>query len=191
MSEPKDGICTGSIVHAGRRELLRLGLLTTAWLAAAPVFANRQPVLERELRLSNTHTGERVSAVYWANGEYLESELDTINSVLRDHRSGDVHTIDTGLLDLLFVLNSLLDSRKPFQVISGYRSPATNAALRASSSGVARNSYHIQGKAIDIRLPGCELDDLHRAALSLAAGGVGYYPGSDFIHVDVGPVRSW
>jgi len=117
--------------------------------------------------------------------------LRDINTVLRDHRSGDVYPIDTDLLDLLFALQATVGSRKAYEVISGYRSPATNASLRNTSSGVAKRSYHMQGKAIDIRLPGCDLEQLHTAALSIKAGGVGYYPGSDFIHVDVGPLRSW
>jgi uncharacterized protein YcbK (DUF882 family) len=174
-----------------RRDFLRLGAVTTAALLACPVLAGTGTPAERVLRLHNTHTGENLAAPYWADGSYIASELQDINSVLRDHRTGDIYPIDTDLLDLLFVLQSKAGSRKAYEVISGYRSPATNASLRSSSSGVAKHSYHMLGKAIDIRLPGCELKHLHTAALSIGAGGVGYYPGSDFIHVDVGPQRSW
>jgi uncharacterized protein YcbK (DUF882 family) len=111
--------------------------------------------------------------------------------ILRDHRTGDVHDMDQGLLDLLYLLQTRVESRQTFQIISGYRSPKTNAMLSGKSKGVAKRSYHMQGKAIDIRLNGCDLKQLHKAALSLKAGGVGYYPSSDFIHVDVGRVRRW
>jgi uncharacterized protein YcbK (DUF882 family) len=145
----------------------------------------------RALSLYNTHTSEDVSTVYWAEGDYVHSGLQDINTLLRDHRSGEIHPIDTDLLDLLYVLQQQVGSHKAYQIISGYRSPQTNATLRNKSSGVAKRSYHMQGKAIDVRLPGCDLKQLHRAALDIKAGGVGYYPGSDFIHVDVGPRRSW
>ena len=175
----------------GRREFLRLGAFTAATLLAAPAFAGTNPARERLLRFENTHTGETVSTVYWADGGYLDDGLYEINGVLRDHRTDETHPIDTALLDMLFLLQSRTDSRQAYQVISGYRSPATNQALSKKSSGVAKRSYHMQGKAIDIRLPGCDLKNLQQAALDLKAGGVGYYPGSGFIHVDVGPTRRW
>src|SRR5690606_22191472 len=117
--------------------------------------------------------------------------LDAVNEVLRDHRTGEVHAIDPQLLDLLSGLAGKLEARPRFQVISGYRSPASNAKLHAKSSGVATRSLHMQGKAIDIRMGGVELANLRRAALGLRAGGVGYYPSSDFVHVDTGRVRQW
>jgi uncharacterized protein YcbK (DUF882 family) len=110
---------------------------------------------------------------------------------LRDHRADEVENIDTDLLDLLFALRKTLETREPFHVISGYRSAKTNATLRAAGSGVAPNSLHRLGKAIDIRTPGRELRVLHEAAVALKGGGVGYYPKSDFVHVDVGRVRYW
>jgi uncharacterized protein YcbK (DUF882 family) len=117
--------------------------------------------------------------------------VEEINFILRDHRTGDIHSMDEQLVDLLYVLQSQTGSQGAFHIISGYRSPATNSMLNKRSSGVAKRSYHMQGKAIDVCLPGCDLKNLHAAALSLKAGGVGYYPGSGFIHVDVGPVRRW
>ncbi len=191
MYESKDPARRALLANIKRRDFLRIGALTTAALLAPRAFAGSKPAHERRLSLQNTHTGENLSATYWAEGDYLDSELQDINTLLRDHRSGDIHPIDTELLDLLYVLQSTVGSRRAYQVISGYRSPKTNATLRNKSSGVAKRSYHMQGKAIDIRLPGCDLKQLHTAALSLKAGGVGYYPGSDFIHVDVGPQRSW
>jgi uncharacterized protein YcbK (DUF882 family) len=146
---------------------------------------------ERNLSFYNTHTGEELSATYWVEGEYQQSELKAIDYILRDFRTGDVIEIDNALLDLLNVLQHKMGSKQPFQIISGYRSPQTNTALRKKSNGVARKSMHMEGKAIDIRLPGCDLSDLRKAALDLQAGGVGYYPASEFIHVDTGPVRHW
>jgi uncharacterized protein YcbK (DUF882 family) len=175
-----------------RRDCLRLGVASAASLLSLPALAKvARPGQERSLSLHNTHTGEDVSTVYWAAGDYIHSSLQDINTLLRDHRSGEIFPMDTDLLDLLYVLQQQVGSRKAYQIISGYRSPQTNAALRSKSGGVAKRSYHMKGKAIDIRLPGCDLKQLHRAALDIKAGGVGYYPESGFIHVDVGPLRSW
>lgn len=146
---------------------------------------------ERKLSFLNLHTGERLSTTYWADGQYQPEELAAINHILRDHRTGDVTEMDTALLELLNMLHNDMDSRRPFHIISGYRSPKTNAELRKTSSGVAKKSMHMQGRAIDIRLPGCRLSSLHKAALECQAGGVGYYPKSNFIHVDTGDVRHW
>jgi uncharacterized protein YcbK (DUF882 family) len=129
--------------------------------------------------------------VYWQKGEYLPSSLAEIQRVLRDHRTGDEHEIHSELLDLLCDLRLRLDTREPFQIISGFRSPATNAMLHAKSDGVATRSLHLDGKAVDIRIPGRALSLLRKTALSMKAGGVGYYPGSNFVHVDIGRVRSW
>lgn len=157
-------------------------------MAAGPVLAARP---ERRLTLHNLHTNERVSIAYWSDGRYQPSALREINQVLRDHRRDEVHPIDPRLLDLLHRLGVATSARSPFEIISGYRSPATNASLRAKSTGVAKRSYHMRGKAVDIRLPCCDLDRLHRQALQLRGGGVGLYRRSKFIHVDVGPVRQW
>ncbi len=182
---------TGSAGAISRRDFLRLGAGAAAGLLSPVALASLGDRPERSLAFYNTHTGESLEAVYWAAGNYLEEGLQQINTILRDHRADETWPMDRNLLDLLTALQGEVDCRNPFHVISGYRSPATNARLRGKSSGVARRSYHMQGKAIDIRLPGCDLADLHRAALSLKAGGVGRYAASDFIHVDVGPVRSW
>jgi uncharacterized protein YcbK (DUF882 family) len=152
------------------------------------------PVVEfRELALHNLHTDEKLKAVYWENGTYVPDALQAVNKVLRDHRSGEVHAIDRGLLDLLDTLSAKVEARSPFQVISGYRSSTSNAKLRGASKGkqVAENSLHVKGQAIDICIEGCDLQYLNKAALSMAQGGVGYYPVSKFVHVDVGRVRSW
>jgi len=147
--------------------------------------------VERSLHFYNTHTDEKIKAVYWSEGAYVPEALEDINHILRDHRTGEIKEIDTSLLDLLFTLQDKLESDDTYHIISGYRSQETNAFLRMTSKGIAKNSMHSDGKAIDIRLPGYELKTVRRAALDLQMGGVGYYPGSDFVHVDVGRVRYW
>jgi len=173
-----------------RRKFLKLGMLAAA--LPLPAFASRGPsVAERRLSFDNLHTGEKLDLPYWIEGDYVPETLAEINHVLRDHRTGQVAAIDTGLLDLLHRVNAALGTSQPFQVISGYRSPASNQMLSSNSSGVAKRSLHMEGKAIDIRLPGIQLADLHRTGLMLRSGGVGYYPGSNFVHLDVGRVRTW
>lgn len=177
----------------GRRRFLKTGVGACALLALpltiTQAYAKR--FAERKLDFLNLHTGERVQSVYWAEGQYIPDALQAIGNVLRDHRTGDIHAIDTNLLNMLHLMRSQLESSHEFQVISGYRSPATNGMLSAKSNGVAKRSLHMQGKAIDLRLPGHVLSDLRAAALSLNTGGVGFYPKSDFLHLDTGHARSW
>jgi len=178
----------------GRRSLLKLGLGAVGAGLAAPSLALAQATNGSDMRsvaLDNLHTGESLQAVYWEQGDYIPDVLDAVNEHLRDYRTGDIHPIDPRLLDLLDGVTALTGVSAPFQVISGYRSPATNAMLRERSEEVAKKSFHMSGMAIDIRLPGVELGHLHAAALGLGRGGVGYYPESNFVHMDVGPVRAW
>lgn len=144
----------------------------------------------RTLRFIHTHTGERLALEYYRGG-YEPDALATLDHFLRDFRTGDVHPIDERLLDLLHDLAGLTGTGRPFQVISGYRSPATNAMLRQHSEGVAAGSLHMKGQAIDIRLADVRLPALRDAALAMGRGGVGFYPTSDFVHVDTGRVRHW
>ena len=177
-----------------RRSFLAAGLAATAmYFLEHEAVASVSKVFPRERTLSfdNIHTGEKIKAVYWQRGIYVQEALSDINYILRDFRTGEIKDIDTGLLDLLFSLHKKLRSKVPFTIISGYRSPETNSLLNSLSSGVVKNSLHIEGKAIDVRLPGYELKTLRRAAADLRRGGVGYYPLSDFVHVDVGRIRSW
>jgi uncharacterized protein YcbK (DUF882 family) len=174
-----------------RRRLLQMGLATSAGLFVPNAFSATLSQPERTLSFKNLHTGEELTATYWAEGQYQAGEIKAINRVLRDHRTGDIYGMDSLLLETLNILHYKMEGKSPFHVISGYRSPKTNAMLSQKSNGVAKKSYHMQGKAIDIRLPGRELCDLHKMALSLKAGGVGYYSKSDFIHLDTGRVRSW
>ena len=173
---------------ATRREVLRLGLLGATLGPASPGQALPD---ERIIAFRNLHTGEFVEVVYWARGGFDADGLRRIAWVLRDHRTDEMHEIDRRLLDVLVALRTRLGTREPFDVISGYRSPATNTWLRRVTTGVARDSLHRLGQAIDVRLPDQPLPAVREAAESLRVGGVGYYPRSEFVHVDVGRVRRW
>ena len=149
---------------------------------------------DRSLSFFHTHTGERLTTEYCSAGDYVAGALGDVNQLLRDFRVNAVKPIDPKLLDLLFELNGRLGSDQPFHVISGYRTPETNALLQergGAHSGVATHSLHIDGKAIDIRVPGIKLEHLRDVAKSLQIGGVGFYPASNFVHVDTGRVRYW
>jgi uncharacterized protein YcbK (DUF882 family) len=178
-------------VLSPRRRLLLKGLGLTAAMAA-PALARAGVGPERELALDHTHTGEHIRLTYALGDSYLPEGLDRLNLFLRDHYSGDVGVIDPVLFDQLHRVRSLVGTSVAYQVISGYRSPATNQRLRQTrGGGVASRSLHMDGRAIDIRLPGVPLKELRDAALSLKAGGVGYYPGEQFVHLDTGRVRRW
>jgi uncharacterized protein YcbK (DUF882 family) len=174
----------------------RRGFLGAAVCAAAGVLLPKgalaaQPLSPRVLRFDHLHTGEKLAIEYWKGGAYEPEGLGAINHLMRDFRTGDVHPIDPSLLDLLHDLADGTGTRKPFEIISAYRSPKTNATLHSHSDGVASKSLHLKGKAIDIRLADVPLKELRRAALSSRRGGVGYYPESNFIHVDTGRLRVW
>jgi len=174
-----------------RRDFLKFSAGTLGLLAAPGAIAKVTSSSERVLRFYNLHTGESINATYWADGNYVPDQLTAIDRLLRDHRTNQITTMDRELYDLLFVLQQEIGRSGTYHIISGYRSPKTNAMLNKTSSGVAKRSLHMQGKAIDIRLPGTDLKELRQAALSLKAGGVGYYPRSNFIHVDTGRPRFW
>jgi uncharacterized protein YcbK (DUF882 family) len=173
-----------------RRAVLRLGFGVAVSLGASPAFARtvRSP---RTLAFDNVHTGERLEATYFERGAYLPDALVAIDKILRDHRTDETIEMDVRLLDLLCSLRATLGSRRRYEVFSAYRSPATNAALFEEGYGVAEHSFHVIGKAIDVRLPDRSVPALRRAAVQLRRGGVGYYPRSGFVHVDVGPLRRW
>jgi len=176
-----------------RRDFLKIG---TGFLATClvPAIGWSAPVPDstrRSLSFFNTHTSERIALCYFKDGAYCPDAMKRVNHILRDHRTGDLQVMDSQLLDLLYTINRHVGSDSAFHIISGYRSPKTNARLRKQSSGVAKFSYHMLGRAIDIRLPGYETRKLRQACLDLKLGGVGYYPQSDFVHVDTGAFRSW
>jgi uncharacterized protein YcbK (DUF882 family) len=156
-----------------------------------PRMASNSNVTHKTLALQNTTTGDSLNVTYFEKGRYLPDALHEINHLYRDHLTDEIHPVDTALLDQLHDLQATLGVKKPIHVICGYRSPFTNAHLRRNSRGVARNSLHMQGRAIDIRIAGVESRTIRDAALSMARGGVGYYPGSNFVHLDTGDFRTW
>ncbi len=184
---------------SSRRRLLKFGLLAAAsCLAPTLTWASRQSpsssalsAPERKLSFHNLHTGENLQTVYWQDDTYVPEALADIDHILRDHRTNDTVAIDLGLLNLLNALRQTLDTDQPFHIISGYRSPKTNAMLRRHNEGVDKKSLHMQGRAIDIRVPKRSTEVVRQAALALDKGGVGYYSRSDFVHVDTGYVRRW
>jgi uncharacterized protein YcbK (DUF882 family) len=146
----------------------------------------------RTLALDNINTGERLTVTYMEGGRYLPDALREINHIMRDRRTDDVAPIDPALLDLMCDIRAALETPLPLQLISGYRAPRTNATLRRQGDrAVARKSYHTRGMAADIAVEGCAVDRLRRVAVALGRGGVGDYPRSGFVHVDVGPPRTW
>ena len=174
--------------HFSRREIIKIGLCVAA-SAAVPRLA-WAGIPAKKLSFYNLHTAEELSLTYSENGKYIPSAMQELNHFLRDYRTGDVHAMDPALFDQLHALQRRVEAPGAFHVISGYRSPKTNQMLHANSEGVAKHSMHMEGRAIDICLPGKDLNLLHNAALTLNAGGVGYYPNS-FIHLDTGRIRHW
>jgi uncharacterized protein YcbK (DUF882 family) len=169
------------------------GAAATAALApaSAALAMLTAPSTPRRLKFYNLHTGEQLDIVYYEKGRYIPQALDEINFILRDYRQNAVKPMSTALLDLVTAIRYKLRTDAEVEIISGYRTPQTNAMLAARSDGVAHHSLHMDGLALDWRVPGRTLDQLHRAALSMRGGGVGYYPASDFVHTDVGRVRYW
>ena len=185
-----------SCTHSNsRRRFLAIGagaFVTAAGMTSRSVFAQSAIITpERTLSFYNLHTGETLKTAYWVEGEYIPESLSDINHLLRDFRNDEIKPINLGLLNLLHDITQRLGTSKPIQLISGYRSSSTNAKLHDRSSGVAKHSLHMDGMAADIRIPGYDLSELHKVAAAMQGGGVGYYPKSDFVHMDVGRVRYW
>ncbi|MCU7800905.1 MAG: DUF882 domain-containing protein [gamma proteobacterium symbiont of Lucinoma myriamae] len=170
--------------------ILTIGILTLPFTSTA--LANSvSRKNQRELSFYHTHTGNKLSIIYHNGDSHIISALHKINQFLGDFRTGEIHDIDIRLLDALYLLQQKTGVENNFEVISGYRSPKTNAKLHSKSNGVAKRSLHMQGKAIDIRLNGVNTKVLRDTAIAMKVGGVGYYRRSDFIHLDTGRVRYW
>lgn len=177
-----------------RRALL--GVFAATTLTAAPIAANAFGILRgagdiRKVKMYSGRTGETLDMVYWIEGEYIRPALEEVTYFMRDWRVDETHNIDPRTVDIMAASHNLLDTTEPYLLLSGYRSPSTNAMLRARSSGVARNSLHMQGQAADLRLSNRSVGQVARAAQSCSAGGVGRYSGSNFTHMDCGAVRTW
>lgn len=190
----RNGMTTSTESSITRRGLL--GIFAATALVAAPrmsnAFAfNRGAGDIRRLTMHNARSGETLNAVYWIDGDYIPEVLDEVNHFFRDVRTGSSHRIDTRTLDILAAAHNLLDVSEPYLLLSGYRSPETNATLRSRSRGVARNSRHMIGQAADVRLGSRSVGQVSRAAIACNAGGVGRYSRSNFTHMDCGPVRTW
>ena len=173
-----------------------LGVFAATTVAAAPVMGNAFGLLRgagdmRRIRMYSGRTGESLDTVYWVDGKYIRESLNEINIFMRDWRSGEVIGIDPRTVDVAAASHRLLQTNEPYMMLSGYRSPRTNAMLRRGSSGVARNSLHMVGKAADLRLKSRSVGQMYNAAMSCRAGGVGKYSRSNFVHMDCGPVRNW
>lgn len=174
-----------------RRFLRQAGAAGAGCVLIGPAWTGARASEPRHLSFHHLHTDETLSVVYWENGRYVAESLDRLNRFLRDWRAHLSVPMDPALFDLLFDLRSGIGTSGPFHVICGYRTAGTNERLRERSSGVAKNSQHIQGKAIDVRLAGVPCDALRDAAIALGRGGVGFYAKSDFVHVDTGRPRTW
>ena len=177
-----------------RRQFLKLGGVLAAGLIIpryGHAIPHPQKPGERILKFFNTHTQEHLEVCYASDGEINPQAVQAVNTILRDHRTDEVHPIDVRLLDLLHAIRLKAGQDSCLHIISGYRSPTTNANLRRRGRGVARKSLHMRGQAADIRIPGIAIARLRKIALRLARGGVGYYPAANFVHVDIGRVRAW
>lgn len=177
-----------------RRNLL--GIFAASTVVAAPTYSNAFGFLRgagdiRRIRMYSGRTGESIDTIYWLEGNYIREALREVNHFMRDWRNGNVTQIDTRTIDIMAASHNLLDIDEPYMLLSGYRSPQTNAMLRSRSRGVARNSLHMKGQAADLRLTSRNVSQMARAAKSCNAGGVGRYSRSNFVHMDCGPVRSW
>lgn len=177
-----------------RRALL--GAFAASAVAAAPTYSNAAGFLRgagdiRRIRMFSGRTGERVDMIYWIEGDYIADAIKEVNFFMRDWRNDEIKTIDLRTIDIMAAAHNLLDVSEPYMLISGYRSPSTNAMLRARSSGVAKNSRHLYGQAADLRLASRSVGQMYSAAKACGGGGVGRYTRSDFVHMDCGPVRSW
>lgn len=185
-----------------RRQFLKQSIKATALVSGcsivtpslasalyAPTTINHTP--DRKLKLINDHTLEKLDVVYWSKGEYLKDGLKEINHLLRDHRANKEIAMDVQLIENMQAIYSLLETKERIHVLSGYRTKETNQKLRSRSNQVAKYSLHMEGRAIDHYIPGTSTKQLQQAAISISAGGVGYYPSSGFVHIDTGTVRAW
>lgn len=189
-------------VCSSRRNFLGMGAFATLGALVLPAFSNEVMAAafnqgtvtggaSRRISFRNTHTNESFSGVYRIGNKYLPDAFDRINHVMRDHRTGETFPIDPRVMDIIYSVHQITGQTTPYDVLSGYRCPESNAGLRKNSGGVAKNSLHMTGQAIDLRMPGYSTARLRDIAKSLKAGGVGYYSRSNFVHMDSGGVRSW
>lgn len=185
---------TSLVTGMSRRAVLAAFAATT--VTAAPTFSNAAGFLRgsgdiRRISMQSVRTGESIDTIYWIEGEYIRDAMKEIAYFMRDWRTDDVHNIDLRAVDIMAASHNMMDTNEPYTLLSGYRSPATNALLRSRSRGVAKNSRHLLGQAADLRLKSRSVSQMFRAAKACKGGGVGRYSRSNFVHMDCGPVRTW
>lgn len=184
------------LTNRGLSRRALLGAFAATAVSAAPTFSKAAGFLRgsgdiRRLRMYSARTGEKLDMIYWIEGDYIKDSVREVNRFMRDWRTNDVINIDLRTIDIMAAAHNLMDVNEPYLLLSGYRSPKTNAMLRARSRGVAKNSLHMKGQAADLRLSSRSVGQIARAASSCHGGGVGKYSGSNFVHMDCGPVRTW
>lgn len=173
-----------------------IGAFAATAVTAAPTFANAAGFLRgggdiRRIKMYSGRTGERIDMIYWIEGKYIPDAVNEVNHFMRDWRTNELIKIDLRTVDIMAAAHNLLDVNEPYMLLSGYRSPKTNAMLRARSSGVAKNSLHMRGQAADLGLSSRSVGQIAKAAAVCRGGGVGQYSGSNFVHMDCGTVRTW
>ncbi|MEO0936640.1 MAG: DUF882 domain-containing protein [Pseudomonadota bacterium] len=173
-----------------------IGAFAATAVVAAPTYSKAAGFLRgggdiRRIKMYSGRTGERIDMIYWIEGHYIKDAVREVNHFMRDWRNGQVKSIDLRTVDIMAAAHNLLDVNEPYMLLSGYRSPQTNAMLRARSRGVAKNSLHMKGQAADLRLSSRSVSQMARAASACRGGGVGRYSGSNFVHMDCGVVRTW
>ncbi|QFU08564.1 Peptidase M15 [Rhodobacteraceae bacterium THAF1] len=185
-----------TIKQTGLTRRALLGAFAATSVIAAPTYSNAFGILRgagdiRRIKMYSGRTGESIDTIYWIEGNYIKDALAEVHHFMRDWRNNKVSAIDTRTIDIMAASHNLMDTAEPYMLISGYRSPETNNMLRARSSGVAKNSRHLRGEAADLSMKSRSVNQMYRAASACAAGGVGRYSSSNFVHMDCGPVRSW
>ena len=185
---------TSSSTSFSRRALL--GAFAATALVSAPTYSKAAGLLRgsgdiRRIKMYSARTGEKIDMIYWVEGDYIKDAVQEVNHFMRDWRTDDIKSMDTRMVDIMAAAHNLMDVNEPYMLLSGYRSPKTNAMLRSRSGGVARNSLHLKGQAADLRLSSRSVSQMARAAAACNAGGVGKYSRSNFVHMDCGDVRSW
>lgn len=183
-------------VQSGMTRRALLGAFAATTVVATPTYSKAAGFLRgagdiRRIRMYSGRTGEKIDMIYWIEGDYIKEASKQINHFMRDWRNDQLKTIDLRTIDIMAAAHNLMDANEPYMMLSGYRSPQTNAMLRSRSKGVAKNSLHMKGQAADLRLNSRSVGQMARAAQSCRAGGVGRYSGSNFVHMDCGVVRSW
>jgi uncharacterized protein YcbK (DUF882 family) len=179
------------MITNSRRQFLKIAGVLSLSTLFPNILLSSDKIYEKSIALHSIHTGESLNTIFWAEGKYDLNAIYDINHILRDFRTNISTNMDIELIELLYNIKHVTNSSRFFEVISGYRHPSSNLLLHKTTSGVANKSLHMEGKAIDINMPGINLKDLHKIAMNIRAGGVGYYPDSNFIHVDTGRIRAW